>query len=80
MLRVIDTKDRSAELLSIDSFICEFELACKMATELDHSYALNCSCHSFLSDLPLFCSLQLPDRISTITEGVLFFLIGSSLF
>ena len=44
------------------------------------SYALNCSCHSFLSDLPLFCSLQLPDRISTITEGVLFFLIGSSLF
>lgn len=36
VLRVIDTKDRSAELLSIDSFICEFELACKMATELDH--------------------------------------------
>ena len=43
-------------------------------------YALNCLCHSFLSGLPLFCSLQLPDRISTITEGVLFFLIGRSLF
>ena len=36
------------------------------------SYALNCLCHSFLSDLPLFCSLQLPDRFSTITEGVYF--------
>ena len=41
------------------------------------SYALNCLCHSFLSDLPLFCSLQLPDHISTITEGVLFFLEGA---
>ena len=41
---------------------------------------LNCLCHSFLSDLPLFCSLLLPDRIPTITVGVLFFLIGSSLF
>ena len=36
VLRIIDVKDRSAELLSIDSFICVFELACKMATELDH--------------------------------------------
>ena len=36
VLRIIDAKDRSAELLSIDSFICGFELACKMATELDH--------------------------------------------
>lgn len=44
------------------------------------SYALNCLCHSFLNDLPLFCSLQLPDRIPTITEGVLFFLIGISFF
>ena len=44
------------------------------------SYALNCLCHSFLNGLPLFCSLQLPDRISTITEGVLFFPIGRSLF
>ena len=43
-------------------------------------YALNCLCHSLLSGLPLFCSLQLPDRISTITEGVLFFPIGRSLF
>lgn len=36
VLRIIDAKDRSAELLSIDSFICGFELACKMATELDY--------------------------------------------
>ncbi len=36
MLRIIDAKDRSAELLSIDSFICGFELACKLAAELDH--------------------------------------------
>ena len=36
VLRIIDAKDRSVELLSIDSFICRFELACKMATELDH--------------------------------------------
>ena len=36
VLRIIDAKDRSAELLSIDSFICGFELACKLATELDH--------------------------------------------
>ena len=43
-------------------------------------YALNCLCHSLLSGLSLFCSLQLPDRISTITEGVLFFPIGRSLF
>ena len=35
VLRIIDAKDRSAELLSIDSFICGFELACKMAAELD---------------------------------------------
>ena len=41
---------------------------------------LNCLCHSFLSDLPLFCSLLLPDRIPTITVGVLFFLIGKCLF
>ena len=41
---------------------------------------LNCLCHSFLSDLPLFCSLLLPDRIPTITVGVIFFLIGNSLF
>ena len=41
VLRVIDTKDSSAELLSIDSFICEFELACKMATELDHYKQIN---------------------------------------
>ncbi|WP_050623690.1 DUF6809 family protein [Clostridium phoceensis] len=36
VLRIIDAKDRSAELLSIDSFICGFELACKLAAELDH--------------------------------------------
>lgn len=36
VLRIIDAKDRSAELLSIDSFICGFELACKMATELEY--------------------------------------------
>lgn len=36
VLRIIDAKDRSAELLSIDGFICGFELACKMAAELDH--------------------------------------------
>ena len=36
VLRIIDAKDRSAELLSIDSFICGFELAYKMAAELDH--------------------------------------------
>ena len=35
VLRIIDAKDPSAELLSIDSFICGFELACKMAAELD---------------------------------------------
>lgn len=35
VLRIIDAKDRSAELLSIDSFICGFELACKLAAELD---------------------------------------------
>ncbi|MBR5537722.1 MAG: hypothetical protein IKU58_07460 [Clostridia bacterium] len=36
VLRIIDAKDRSTELLSIDSFICGFELAWSMATELDH--------------------------------------------
>lgn len=36
VLRIIDAKDRSAELLSMDSFICGFELACKLDTELDH--------------------------------------------
>ncbi len=36
VLRIIDAKDRSAELLSIGSFICGFELACKLASELDH--------------------------------------------
>lgn len=36
VLRIIDAQDRSAEQLSIDSFICGFELACKLATELDH--------------------------------------------
>ena len=36
VLRIIDAKDRSAELISIDSFICGFELACKLAAELDH--------------------------------------------
>ena len=36
VLRIIDAKDRSAELLSIDSFICGFELACKLATELEY--------------------------------------------
>lgn len=36
VLRIINAKGRSAELLSIDSFICGFELACKMATEPDH--------------------------------------------
>ena len=36
VLRIIDAKDRSTELLSIDSFICGFELACKLAAELDH--------------------------------------------
>ena len=41
---------------------------------------LNCLCHSFLSDLPLFCSLLLPDLIPTITVEVLFFLIGNCLF
>ena len=41
---------------------------------------LTCLCHSFLSDLPLFCSLLLPDLIPTITVGVLFFLIGNCLF
>lgn len=36
VLRIIDAKDRSAELLSIDSFICGFELACKLAAELEY--------------------------------------------
>ena len=36
VLRIIDAKDRSTELLSIDSFICGFELACKLATELEY--------------------------------------------
>lgn len=36
VLWIIDAKDRSAELLSIDSFICGFELACKLVAELDH--------------------------------------------
>ena len=41
---------------------------------------LNCSCHSLLNRLPLFYSLQLTDRIPTITKGILFFLIGISFF
>lgn len=36
VLCIIDAKDRSAELRSIDSFICGFELACKMFAELNY--------------------------------------------
>lgn len=36
VLRIDDAQDRSAELLFIDSLICGFELACKMAVELNY--------------------------------------------
>lgn len=35
VLRIIDEKDRIAETRSIDSFICGFELAWKLSTELN---------------------------------------------
>lgn len=35
ILRIIDAKDRIAETRSIDSFICGFELAWKLSTELN---------------------------------------------
>ena len=36
VLQIIDAKDRIAEDTSIDSFISEFELAWKLAVELNH--------------------------------------------
>lgn len=35
ILRIIDEKDRIAEMRSIDSFICGFELAWKLSAELN---------------------------------------------
>ena len=35
VLRIIDAKDRTAEVLSIDSFIAGFQLAWQMSTELN---------------------------------------------
>ena len=35
MLQIIDCKDQIAENLSIDSFICGFQLAWQMANELN---------------------------------------------
>ena len=35
VLRIIDAKDHVAETRSIDSFICGFELAWKLSTELN---------------------------------------------
>lgn len=39
-------------------------------------FLINCLWYSFLCGLPSFYTLQLPDRIPTITAGVLFSLIG----
>ena len=36
VLHIIDNKDRIAEELSIDSFICGFQVATKLAAELDY--------------------------------------------
>ena len=36
VLHIIDNKDRIAEELSVDSFICGFQLATKLAAELDY--------------------------------------------
>lgn len=36
VLHIIDNKDRIAEELSIDSFICGFQMATKLAAELDY--------------------------------------------
>lgn len=35
ILQIIDSKDRIAEELSMDSFICGFQLGTRLATELD---------------------------------------------
>lgn len=35
VLQIIDNKDRIAEELSMDSFICGFQLGTRLATELD---------------------------------------------
>lgn len=35
ILQIIDNKDRIAEELSMDSFICGFQLGTRLATELD---------------------------------------------
>lgn len=36
LLRIIDSKNRCAEELSLDSFICGFKLAWQMTNELNH--------------------------------------------
>ena len=35
VLRILDAKDRIIEETSIDSFICGFELACRLSAELN---------------------------------------------
>lgn len=41
VLQIIDTQDEIAELLSIDSFIAGFSLACRLANELNHHQRLH---------------------------------------
>lgn len=36
VLQIIDAKDQISEMLSIDSFIAGFQLACKLSKELNH--------------------------------------------
>ena len=41
VLQIIDAQDEIAELLSIDSFIAGFSLACRLSDELNHHQTLH---------------------------------------
>ena len=41
VLQIIDSQDEIAELLSIDSFIAGFSLACRLSNELNHHQTMH---------------------------------------